>query len=47
MTHSLQQCYEGMYKIYNYGTTNWVTKVKRMLFSYGYVWLTQPLGDGP
>ena len=29
------------------GTTNWVTKVKRMLFSYGYgcVWLTQFVGD--
>ena len=29
------------------GTTNWVTKVKRMLFSYGYgcVWLTQSVGD--
>ena len=42
-----RQCYDEMCKIDKLGTTNWVTKVKRMLFSYGYgcVWLTQSVGD--
>ena len=42
-----RQCYDEMCKTDKLGTTNWVTKVKRMLFSYGYgrVWLTQSVGD--
>ena len=42
-----RQCYDEMCKTDKLGTTNWVTKVKRMLFSYGYgcVWLTQFVGD--
>ena len=42
-----RQCYDEMCKTDKLGTTNWVTKVKRMLFSYGYgcVWLTQSEGD--
>ena len=42
-----RQCYEEMYKTDKLRTTNWVTKVKRMLFScsYGCVWLTQSVGN--
>ena len=41
------QCYEEMYKTDKLGATNWVAKVKRMLFSYdcGCVWLTQSISD--
>ena len=41
------QCYKEMYKTDKLRTMNWVTKVKRMLFSYGYgcVWLIQSVGD--
>ena len=36
-----------MYNTDKVGTTNWVTKVKKMLFSSGYgcVWLTQSVAD--
>ena len=42
----LWQFYDETCKTDKLGTTNWVTKVKRMLFSYGYgcVWLTQYVG---
>ena len=42
-----RQCYDEMCKTDKLGTTNCVTKVKKMLFSYGYgcVWLTQSVGD--
>ena len=41
-----RQCYEEMCKTDELGTMNWVTKVKRMLFSYGHgcVWLIQSVG---
>ena len=40
-----RQCYEKMFETDKLGTMNWVTEVKRMLFSYGCVWLTQSAGD--
>ena len=42
-----RQCYEEMYRTDELRTTNWVSKVKRMLFTYGYccVWLTQFIVD--
>ena len=42
-----RQCYEEMCKTDKLGATNWVTNIKRRLFSFGYgcVWLNQSVGD--